>query len=71
MCIKKPTPEQIMKALQDGNRELNLLDELIATSEAAFSLIRFTDVDYELKHSFLQLEKRFGFYARLLRANED
>jgi hypothetical protein len=69
MSIKNPTPEQIAKALLAGNKEFFLLDELIATGEAVFSLIRLTDVSTELKNTAYQLERRFDFYASLIQEN--
>jgi hypothetical protein len=69
MVIKNPTPEQVVKALLAGNKEFFLLDELIATGEAIFNLIRLADADSDLKYTAFQLEKRFTFYASLIQEN--
>ena len=39
------------------------LEELIATGEAVFNLIRFSELDTCIKNAFYQLEKQFDFYA--------
>lgn len=66
MTSKNLTPEQIIKVLLSGDGEINLVDELIATGDAAFSLIRHSEMDDELKCAFHQLEKQYLFYSRLV-----
>jgi hypothetical protein len=39
------------------------LDELIATGEAVFSLIRFSEMEADIKLAFHQLEKQFAYWA--------
>lgn len=67
MPTKQPTPDQVMSALLHDVHELDPLDNLIATSEAVFNLIRISEMDILAKNAFYQLEKQFGFYARLVR----
>lgn len=45
---------------------LRPLNELIASGEAVFNLIRISEMDIHAKNAFFQLEKQFGFYARLV-----
>jgi hypothetical protein len=66
MAAKKPTPEQLARILLGTEGDINLLDELIATGEAAFSLIRHSELEPDLKSAFHQLEKQFSFYSQLL-----
>jgi hypothetical protein len=66
MSINKPTPEQILKAFLHDDPELDPLDDLIATGEAIFNLIRISELDHLAKNAFYQLEKQFGFYSRLV-----
>ncbi|MCX6320112.1 MAG: hypothetical protein NTW29_22725 [Bacteroidetes bacterium] len=61
-----PTPEQVYKALLNGNDDLFLLDNLVSTGEAAFNLIHSTELDGDMKYVFFELEKRFQFYATLV-----
>lgn len=71
--VKNSTPgaETIKKALLPGPEDdLDALDELIATGEAVFSLIRLTDLDLDIKGAIFQLEKQFAFWGRLAEANE-
>jgi hypothetical protein len=39
------------------------LDKLIATGEAVFSLIRFSEMEADIKLAFHQLEKQFAYWA--------
>ncbi len=61
-----PNPEHNKQALLLNNEQLYALDELIATGEAVFNLIRFSELDPGIKDAFYQLEKQFTFYANLL-----
>lgn len=63
---QEPSAEAIKKALMPDNEPLDPLDELIATGEAAFQLIRFSEMDMHVKCAFFQLEKQFAFYANLV-----
>jgi hypothetical protein len=71
MTSKNLTPEQIIKVLLSGDEEINLVDELIATGEAAFSLIRHSEMELDLKCAFHQLEKQYVFYTRLVQGDEE
>ncbi len=62
----QPNPAQIKQALLLNNEQLFALDELIATGEAVFNIIRFSELDPGIKDAFYQLEKQFTFYANLL-----
>lgn len=42
------------------------LDELIASGEAVFNLIRFSKLDTGFKNAFYQLEKQFDYYKERL-----
>lgn len=66
MAANNPTPAQVIDALLDDNEDLFLLDNLIATGEAVFTLIWLSEIDERLKQIFFQLEKRFNFYAKLV-----
>lgn len=58
--------QQIKNALlQATTTDLDPLDELIATGEAVFNLIRFSELDEGVKNAFYQLEKQFEMYAKL------
>jgi hypothetical protein len=41
------------------------VEELMATAEAAFVLIRNSEMDIELKNAFYRLEVQFEFYRNL------
>ena len=56
-----PAPSPILPLLNPAQR--CTLDELIATGEAVFNLIRFSELDTCIKNAFYQLEKQFDFYA--------
>jgi hypothetical protein len=62
----EPSAEAIKKAMLPDNEPLDPLDELIATGEAVFNLIRFSELDLYVKNAFFQLEKQFTFYANLV-----
>jgi hypothetical protein len=62
----QPNPDQIKKALLPNDEQLFALDELIATGEAVFSLIRFSEMDKDFKEAFYRLEKHFMFYSNLM-----
>jgi hypothetical protein len=62
----QPNPAQIKQALLPNDEQLYALDELIATGEAVFNLIRFSELDQGIKHAFYQLEKQFMFYSNLV-----
>jgi hypothetical protein len=66
MAAHNPTPAQVIEALLYDNEDLFLLDNLIATGEALFSLIWLSEIDERVKQIAFQLEKRFNFYATLL-----
>ena len=57
-----PAPAPILPSLNPAQR--CTLEELIATGEAVFNLIRFSELDTCIKNAFYQLEKQFDFYAR-------
>jgi hypothetical protein len=59
-----PAPIALLPLLSQQQR--CTLDELIATGEAVFSLIRFSELDTCIKDAFYQLEKQFAFYANLV-----
>lgn len=61
-----PTPQQVYNALLNGNNDLLLIENLVSTGEAAFSFIRTTDLDDDVKYAFFELEKRFQFFAKLV-----
>ena len=63
---QQPTAEQIKNALLPDSEPLDPLDELIATGEAVFNLIRFSQMDLFVKSAFFQLEKQFTFYTNLV-----
>ena len=62
----QPNPEHSKNALLLNDEQLSALDELIATGEAVFNLIRFSELDQGIKHAFYQLEKQFMFYSNLV-----
>jgi hypothetical protein len=70
MSAKKPTPEEVMKALLADGEPLDPLEGLKATGDAVFALIRFSDVDCYVKNAFYQLEKQFLFYSTLMEGSE-
>jgi hypothetical protein len=41
------------------------VEEMMATAEAAFVLIRNSEIDIELKNAFHRLEMQFEFYRNL------
>jgi hypothetical protein len=47
-------------------QQLYALEELIATTEAIFSFIRFSELDPGIKNAFYQLEKQFEFHSSLV-----
>ncbi|MCX6319650.1 MAG: hypothetical protein NTW29_20395 [Bacteroidetes bacterium] len=65
MAVQKPTPEDILKALLHDEDIPDPLEELIATGEAICNMIRISEMDHLAKDAFYQLERQFGFYARL------
>ena len=62
----QPNQEHNKHALLLNNEQLSALDELIATGEAVFSLIRFSEMDKDFKEAFYRLEKHFMFYSNLM-----
>lgn len=70
MPNRQPTAAEIKEALLPDNDTLDALDELIATGEAVFAMIRFSELDLGIKSAFCQLEKQFEFYAKLAEKKE-
>lgn len=68
---KNPSIEQILQALLPDDAPLNPLAELIVTGQAVFTFIRYTKMKTEIKEAFLELEKKFMFYAAILRATNE
>jgi hypothetical protein len=68
---KKPTIEQILKALLPGDVPPDPLGELITTGQAVFTFIRQSKMKPSLKEAFYELEKKFVFYATILRAIDE
>ncbi|MCX6319585.1 MAG: hypothetical protein NTW29_20070 [Bacteroidetes bacterium] len=66
MAAPKPTHQQLLEALLDGNDDLLLLDNLIDAGEAAFHVIYHSAMEDHLKLVSFQIEKRFKLYATLL-----
>ena len=62
----QPNQEHNKHALLLNNEQLSALDELIATGEAVFNLIRFSELDPGIKDAFYQLEKQFLYYSNLV-----
>jgi hypothetical protein len=60
------TADQMKEALLPLNQLTCPLDELIATAEAAFELMRSADVDRRFIRSLCQVEKLFDFYKNLV-----
>ena len=58
---------EIKDALLPDDELIDPLEELIATSEAVFEIIRNSDMEVKTKSAFFQLEKPFNFYKNLLR----
>jgi hypothetical protein len=56
-----PAPIALLALLNPQQR--CTLEELIATGEAVFCLIRFSELDTSIKNAFYQLEKQFDLYA--------
>jgi hypothetical protein len=66
----QPNPGQNKHALLLNYEQLSALDELIATGEAVFNLIRFSELDACIKDAFYQLEKQFLYYSNLVMKEE-
>ena len=63
---RQPTAEEIKNALLPDNDIIDPLEELIATGDAVFNLIRFSELDMGIKDAFYQLERQFTFYTNLV-----
>jgi len=56
----------LKKALIEEDQWADVLGELIATGESAFTFIRYSALEQPIKDAMYQLEKQFAFYKRLL-----
>jgi hypothetical protein len=63
--MTQPTPAQVMDALLNGNNDLFVVDNLIATGKAIIHFVSTSDLDADWKYSLHELEQRFLLYARL------
>ncbi|MCX6319714.1 MAG: hypothetical protein NTW29_20715 [Bacteroidetes bacterium] len=63
--MTRPTPAQVKEALLNGNNDLFVVDNIIATSKAIIHFVSISDLDADWKYSLHELEQRFLLYARL------
>jgi hypothetical protein len=58
--------ETLKETLLEDRQLSKPVEELMATAEAAFVLIRNSEMDMELKNAFYRLEMQFEFYRNLV-----
>jgi hypothetical protein len=58
--------EALKETLLSDHQLSKPVEELMATAEAAFVLIRNSEIDLELKNAFHRLEMQFEFYRNLV-----
>jgi hypothetical protein len=64
--IKDVHAGDVKNALLSDDKSADALDELIAVGEAAFTFIRYSDLDMPFRNAMSLLEKQFDFYRKLL-----
>jgi hypothetical protein len=64
--IKALPTQQLRQSLVTIYEHNQPLEELLSTCEAAFTLIRHSEMEVELRNAFWQLEKQFDFWKRLV-----
>ena len=64
--VREFSAAQIKEALFPDHELTCPLEELIATGEAVFEFIRYSEMSLGTKNAFCQLEKQFNFYKNLL-----
>lgn len=64
------TAEEIHQAIMPYDPLASPLEELIATTEAVFTFIRYSDMDMTMRNAFGQLERQFEFYKRLVEMDD-
>jgi hypothetical protein len=57
--------ETLKETLLSNHQLSKPVEEMMATAEAAFVLIRNSEIDIELKNAFHRLEMQFEFYRNL------
>jgi hypothetical protein len=58
--------ETLKETLLEDHQLSKPIEELMATAETAFVLIRNSEMDIELKNAFHRLEMQFEFYRNLV-----
>ncbi|MCX6316268.1 MAG: hypothetical protein NTW29_03200 [Bacteroidetes bacterium] len=63
--MTRPTPQQVLQALLDGNEDLFIVDNIISTAKAILYVAQTGKLSTEGKYTLFELEKRLLFYVRL------
>ncbi len=58
--------ETLYQAMVSSHPQDDPLEELIATGNAAFTLLREMEIEKDIRDAFYRLEKQFTLYALLL-----
>lgn len=64
--IEEIPAEDLRTALLPLHEYCKPQDEMIATAEATYELIRCADMDLQTKNAFYRLEKQFNFFKELV-----